>query len=86
MHHKKISHAYIMEGDKGSGKKMLAEPPSLKYCSVKQGRETTRFGGILWNQCESCIQMEHHDHPDVIWVSHEKPNVISVGEIREQDC
>ena len=28
--------------------------------------------------------MEHHDHPDVIWVSHEKPNVISVGEIREQ--
>lgn len=35
-------------------------------------------------KCESCIQMEHHDHPDVIWVSHEKPNVISVGEIREQ--
>ncbi len=25
VHHKKISHAYIMEGDKGSGKKMLAE-------------------------------------------------------------
>lgn len=24
VHHKKISHAYIMEGDKGSGKKMLA--------------------------------------------------------------
>ena len=24
VHHKKISHAYIIEGDKGSGKKMLA--------------------------------------------------------------
>ena len=39
VHHKKISHAYIIEGDKGSGKKMLAEPPFLKYCNVKQGRK-----------------------------------------------
>ena len=81
VHHKKISHAYIMEGDKGSGKKMLAEAFSkILQC---EGRETT---GLVEScgKCESCIQMEHHDHPDVIWVSHEKPNVISVGEIREQ--
>ena len=79
VHHKKISHAYIMEGDKGSGKKMLAEAFSkILQC---EGRETT---GLVEScgKCESCIQMEHHDHPDVIWVSHEKPNVISVGEIR----
>ena len=37
VHHKKISHAYIMEGDKGSGKKCLPRP-SLKYCSVKAGK------------------------------------------------
>lgn len=81
VHHKKISHAYIMEGDKGSGKKMLAEAFSkILQC---EGRETT---GLVEScgKCASCIQMEHHDHPDVIWVSHEKPNVISVGEIREQ--
>ena len=81
VHHKKISHAYIMEGDKGSGKKMLAEAFSkILQC---EGRETT---GLVEScgKCESCIQMEYHDHPDVIWVSHEKPNVISVGEIREQ--
>ena len=81
VHHKKISHAYIMEGDKGSGKKMLAEAFSkILQC---EGREIT---GLVEScgKCESCIQMEHHDHPDVIWVSHEKPNVISVGEIREQ--
>ena len=81
VHHKKISHAYIMEGDKGSGKKMLAEAfAKILQC---EGRETT---GLVEScgKCESCIQMEHHDHPDVIWVSHEKPNVISVGEIREQ--
>ena len=81
VHHKKISHAYIVEGDKGSGKKMLAEAFSkILQC---EGRETT---GLVEScgKCESCIQMEYHDHPDVIWVSHEKPNVISVGEIREQ--
>lgn len=79
--HKKISHAYIMEGDKGSGKKMLAEAfAKILQC---EGREAT--GSVeACGKCESCIQMEHHDHPDVIWVSHEKPSVISVGEIREQ--
>lgn len=79
--HKKISHAYIMEGDKESGKKMLAEAfAKILQC---EGREVT--GSVeACGKCESCIQMEHHDHPDVIWVSHEKPSVISVGEIREQ--
>ena len=79
--HKKISHAYIMEGDKGSGKKMLAEAfAKILQC---EKRETT--GSVeACGKCEACIQMEHHDHPDVIWVSHEKPTVISVGEIREQ--
>ena len=60
---------------------MLAEAFSkILQC---EGRETT---GLVEScgKCESCIQMEYHDHPDVIWVSHEKPNVISVGEIREQ--
>ena len=46
VHHKKISHAYIMEGDKGSGKKMLAE--ALKYCSVKAGKLR-----VWWNPVES---------------------------------
>lgn len=79
--HKKISHAYIMEGDKGSGKKLLADAfAKILQC---EGREST--GSVeACGKCESCIQMEHHDHPDVIWVSHEKPSVISVGEIREQ--
>ena len=79
--HKKISHAYIMEGDKGSGKKLLADAfAKILQC---EGREAS--GSVeTCGRCESCIQMEHHDHPDVIWVSHEKPNVISVGEIREQ--
>lgn len=79
--HKKISHAYIMEGDKGSGKKMLAAAFSkILQCETKQMSDEVK----ACESCESCIQMEHKDHPDVIWVSHEKPGVISVGEIREQ--
>ena len=79
--HKKISHAYIMEGDKGSGKKMLATAFSkILQCENRENAGVAEACG----KCESCIQMEHKDHPDVIWVSHEKPNVISVGKIREQ--
>lgn len=79
--HKKISHAYIVEGDRGSGKKMLAAAFSkILQCETRQKTGDTKACG----QCESCIQMDNKDHPDVIWVSHEKPNVISVGEIREQ--
>ena len=79
--HKKISHAYIMEGDKGSGKKLLADAFSkILQCESRESTGSVEACG----KCESCIQMEHHDHPDVIWVSHEKPSVISVGEIREQ--
>lgn len=75
--HKKVSHAYIIEGEKGSGKKMFAEA-FAKILQCEQGGEEA------CGQCASCIQMEHRDHPDVIRVIHEKPNVISVHEMREQ--
>ena len=61
VHHKKISHAYIIEGDKGSGKKMLASAFSkILQCETRQKTEEER----ACNQCESCIQMENKDHPD----------------------
>lgn len=52
----------------------------ILQCETRQKTEEER----ACNQCESCIQMENKDHPDVIWVSHEKAGVTSVGEIREQ--
>ena len=55
--HKKVSHAYIIEGEKGSGKKLI----------------TDAFVSLLGV-----------DAPDIIRVTHEKPNNISVDEIREQ--
>ncbi|MCI6859371.1 MAG: DNA polymerase III subunit delta [Eubacterium sp.] len=77
--HEKVSHAYIIEGEKGSGKKMLASAFS-KILQCEERKEGTSACGL----CESCIQIEQKDHPDVIWVTHEKPASIRVNEIREQ--
>ena len=73
----RVSHAYIFEGEKGCGKKMLAAAFSkIMQCEAPSGKPC--------GKCTSCIQIDHRNHPDVIWVTHEKANVISVGEIRNQ--
>ena len=36
------------------------------------------------NECHSCRQADSGNHPDIIRVTHEKPNTISVADIREQ--
>lgn len=80
--HKKISHAYILEGERGSGKKMIARAfAKLLQC---ENPMDTEEGSRACGRCNSCIMVEHRDHPDVIWIRHEKPGVISVGEVREQ--
>lgn len=92
MAHKMISHAYILEGEKGSGKKLMtsvfAKMLQCEAGSVESVESAGVAGGtgnqIPCGKCTSCIQMENRNHPDVIWVEHEKPGVISVKEIREQ--
>ncbi len=72
-----VSHAYILNGPKGSGKKLLAQ-------LFAQTLECEEHGADACNKCHSCIQAESGNHPDIIWVTHEKPSVISVDEIRAQ--
>lgn len=73
----KLSHAYIMNGRRGSGKKTLAK---LFAMTLQCERSNADPCGI----CKSCIQAESGNHPDIIKVTHEKPNTISVDDIREQ--
>lgn len=73
----KISHAYIIAGQVDSGKKLLARAFATTL-QCEEG-ETEACGS-----CKSCLQMQSGNHPDVITVTHEKPGVISVDEIREQ--
>lgn len=73
----KVSHAYIISGGLGSGKKLVAST----FAKALQ----CEAGGIEpCGQCHSCIQAESRNHPDIIWVTHEKPGSIGVDDIREQ--
>lgn len=75
----KVSHAYILNGEKGSGKKLLA---SLFAMSLQcQDREED---GDACGRCQSCKQAMNNNQPDIIKVTHEKPNTISIDDIREQ--
>lgn len=73
----KISHAYILSGEKGSGKKLLADVFAEALQCEAQGIEPCE-------NCRSCKQAASGNHPDIIHVIHEKPNSISVEDIREQ--
>ena len=71
------SHAYILNGETGSGRKMLADAFSKALlCEDKSSPEAC---GI----CKSCIQAESGNHPDIRILTHEKIS-ISVDDIREQ--
>ena len=72
----KVSHAYIMNGEKGSGKKMLAGLFARTLLCEKGGQDPC-------GKCHSCIQAESGNHPDIITVAHEKPGAIGVDDIRE---
>ena len=73
----KVSHAYILNGERGSGKKMLANLFARTLQCESRGTDPC-------GMCHSCIQMESGSHPDIIYVHHEKPNSISVDDIRTQ--
>ena len=73
----RVSHAYILNGERGAGKKMLASLFAMTLLCEKQGPEPC-------NECHSCRQANSGNHPDIIRVTHEKPNSISVDDIRRQ--
>lgn len=98
--HNKISHAYLIQGEKMSGKCMIADIFSRALqceCGQEEDRQATLFDlgatadqdqtGVKMrpcNCCRSCKQAINGNHPDIIHVIHEKPNVITVDNIRQQ--
>ena len=113
-----VSHAYILSGDAGSGRKTLASvfaaamqcndlqeedaecspasgsrendsvaPGSGENSSVAPGSGATAMQPrrkLLepCGKCLSCIQAQSGNQPDIITVTHAKPNSIGVDEIR----
>lgn len=74
-----VSHAYILNGEKGSGKKLLAN----LFAMSLQCRDREDDGDAC-GKCQSCKQAISGNQPDIIHVTHEKPTTISVDDIREQ--
>lgn len=75
----KVSHAYILDGEEGAGKNLLAS-------AFAEALQCESGGPEPCGTCRSCRQAEGHNHPDIIRVTHEKPNTLSVDDIREQLC
>jgi len=74
---KNISHAYIINGEKNSGKEFIAKIFAMAMQCEKGGTDPCM-------ECHSCKQAAGQNHPDIISVTHEKPNTIRVDDIREQ--
>ena len=72
-----FSQTYIINGENGSGKKTLTRALAKTLQCEEGGTEPC-------NHCKSCLQSETGNQPDVVWITHDKPNFISVDEIREQ--
>ncbi|HJA71067.1 MAG TPA: DNA polymerase III subunit delta' [Candidatus Lachnoclostridium stercoravium] len=73
----KVSHAYIITGEEGMGRKSLAHAFALTLLCEKGGSEPCM-------KCHACKQVLAGSHPDLIHVTHEKPGSIGVDDIREQ--
>ena len=73
----KVSHAYIFNGPEKSGKMMLAKSFAMALQCEKHGTD-----GCM--ECHSCRQALSGSQPDIIYLQHEKPNTISVDDIRTQ--
>ena len=120
-----VSHAYIISGDAGSGRKTIAsifaaalqcedleieevESADPQSAARKPGRAAASQAGesaaaqpkgkdlpgqpvmrartrLLepCGKCLSCLQAQSGNQPDIITITHEKPNSISVKEIRD---
>jgi len=74
---KKISHAYIINGEKSSGKEYIAKVFAMALQCEKGELEPCQ-------ECHACKQALSNNQPDIIRVGHEKPNTISVDDIRAQ--
>lgn len=73
----KISHAYILSGEAGMGRKSLANAFALELLCEKGLPDPCMA-------CHACKQVLSGNHPDLIYVTHEKPASIGVDDIREQ--
>lgn len=73
----KVSHAYIIHGEKCAGKEFIARVFAMALQCESGETEPCQ-------ECRSCKQALSGNQPDIIKILHEKPNTIGVEDIRTQ--
>lgn len=74
----KVSHAYTINGERNAGKEFIAKTFAMAVqCENRQDVEPC-------GECHSCKQALSGNHPDIIFITHEKPGTIGVDDIRRQ--
>lgn len=71
----KVAHAYIINGERSSGKEFIARVFAAALQCEGEGEKPC-------GNCHSCKQVQTQSQPDIITVLHEKPNTIGVEDIR----
>lgn len=75
--HDKVSHAYILAGEEGMGRKTLTKAFAMTLLCERSNTKPCM-------ECHTCKQILSGNHPDVCFITHEKPNSIGVDDIRTQ--
>lgn len=74
----KISHAYIIAGNEGSGKRLIANTFAKRLeCENNDGYNPCCL-------CMSCKVFDSHNHPDIIYIRAEKNKTLGVNDIRDK--
>lgn len=73
----RLANSYIISGEPGSGKKYIA-----KLFAMGIHCENGENGPCM--ECRSCKMALSGNHPDIIYITHEKPASIGVDEVRKQ--
>ena len=79
----KISHAYIINGEEGTGKMRLAVNFAKALQCQENITESGHATGIPCGKCKSCHQTDSGNQPDIKYITHKKAG-IGIDEIREQ--
>lgn len=70
------SHAYLLVGERRSGKTTLARAFAKALLCESEGKKPCA-------SCLSCLQADEGSHPDLIYVTHKNPNSVGVDDIKE---
>lgn len=72
-----VSHAYLISGEIRSGKEFIAKVFANALMCTGEGEKPC-------GECRACKMAADYNHPDIRFITHEKPNSIGVDDIREQ--